>query len=230
MALAASSSQASSCVEVGRKVARAASTRCTAACTVARDAPPSAASVTSAAASRKTEPKSRRLARSGSGCGPSAASAAANTRSARVRSPASASAAATCALAIGVFKRVELGVGEIAQIADRRRAVARQHVERVGKIAAIVLARIRRRADDVAQAIERKPERRFGHGEFAFARAGEKIGDVGIEPDVVTAADTPEPEGAGGILPREQHVDGVADALIGAGLSATCVSLARSLR
>ena len=94
------------------------------------------------------------------------------------------------------LQRVELGVGEIAQIADRRRAVARQHVERVSKIAAIVLARIRRRADDVAQAIERKTERRFGHGELALARAGEKIGDVGIEPDVVTAADTPEPEGA----------------------------------
>ena len=50
------------------------------------------------------------------------------------------SAAAICALAIGVASVVELGVGEIAQIADRRRAVARQHVERIGEIAAAVLA------------------------------------------------------------------------------------------
>ena len=34
---------------------------------------------------------------------------------------------------------VELGVGEIAQIAERRDAVPRQHVERVGEIAAAVL-------------------------------------------------------------------------------------------
>ena len=39
-------------------------------------------------------------------------------------------------------QRVELGVGEIAQVADRRQAVARQHIERVGEIGAAVLARI----------------------------------------------------------------------------------------
>ena len=32
-------------------------------------------------------------------------------------------------------ERIELGIGEIAQIADRRRAVAREHIERIGKSA-----------------------------------------------------------------------------------------------
>jgi len=37
---------------------------------------------------------------------------------------------------------VKLGIDEITQVTDRRRAVTRQHVERVGKVAAAVLVRV----------------------------------------------------------------------------------------
>jgi hypothetical protein len=97
-----------------------------------------------------------------------------------------ASAAASCALAIGV-------VGQVAQIADRRRAVARQHIERIGEIGAAVLAGISEIGDGVAQAVERELERGLGHREFSLARAGQKIGDVGVEPNVI-AADAPQAE------------------------------------
>ena len=39
-------------------------------------------------------------------------------------------------------ERIELGVGDVAQVADRSRAIARQHIERVGEIGAAVLARV----------------------------------------------------------------------------------------
>ena len=111
---------------------------------------------------------------------------------------------------------VELGVGEVAQIADRRRAVARQHIERIGEIGAAVLARVGQIGDVVAQPVERELERAFGHREFVLARARQEIGDVGVEPDVV-AARPPQAERAVATLPRQQGVDGVANALIGVG-------------
>ena len=127
-------------------------------------------------------------------------------------------------------QRIELGVGEIAKIADRRHAVARQHIERIGEIGAAVLAGIRGVGDRVAQPVERELERRVGHRDLAFARAGEEVGDVGIEPDVI-AADAPQAERAVGILPRQQHLDGVAELLIRRRIGRErAMSLARSLR
>ena len=107
----------------------------------------------------------------------------------------------------------ELGVGEIAQIAERRDAVARQHVERIGEIAAAVLRRLRRGGDDVAQPVERELERRVRHRKAALARPRQEVGDVGVEPGVV-AADAPQAERAVRRLARQQPVDGVADALV----------------
>ena len=145
-----------------------------------------------------------------------------------MRSPTIASAAAICALAIGVDSCVEFGIGEVTEVADRRDAVARQHVERVGEIGAAVLARVGGIGDCVAQPVERELEGRVGHGDLALARASQEIRDVGVEPDVV-AADAPQAKRAVCILPREQRLDGVANPLIGRWIDATCASLARSL-
>ena len=92
-------------------------------------------------------------------------------------------------------QRIELGVGEITQIADRSRAVARQHIERIGEIGAAVLARVGSVGDRIAQPIERQLERGVGHRDLALARAGEEVGDIGVEPDIV-AANTPQAERA----------------------------------
>ena len=51
------------------------------------------------------------------------------------------------------------------------------------------------------------------HLEMALARPGEEIGDVGVEPGIV-AADRPQAERAVRILPRQQTLDGVLDALV----------------
>ncbi len=50
---------------------------------------------------------------------------------------------------------VELGVGEIAQIADYGAPVARENIERIGERRGIVLVRLRRVDDLVAQPVER---------------------------------------------------------------------------
>ena len=110
-------------------------------------------------------------------------------------------------------QRIELGVGDVAKIADRSRAVARQHIERIGDIDAAVLARVGGVGDGVAQPVEREPEGRLRHRDLAFARAGEEVGHVGIEPDVV-AADAPQAERAVGILPRQQRLDRLAQLLL----------------
>ena len=60
-------------------------------------------------------------------------SATSNTFSARTRSPSMASAAPISAFAVARLEVVDLGVGEVAKIADRSHAVPRQHVERVGE-------------------------------------------------------------------------------------------------
>ena len=116
-------------------------------------------------------------------------------------------------------QRIELGVGEVAQVADRRQAVTRQHIERIGEIGAAVLARIGEIGNAIAQPVQRQLERRIRHREFLLAGASQKIGDVGIEPEIV-AADAPEAERAGGVLPREQRLDGSADVLLGLGVQA----------
>ena len=110
---------------------------------------------------------------------------------------------------------VELGVDEIAQVADRRRAVARQHIERIGEIASAVAAGVFGVGDEIAQPLHRQPERNVGHREVALARPGQEVGDVGIEPDVV-AAHRPQAERAVRALARQQAVDRLLDALVDA--------------
>ncbi len=83
---------------------------------------------------------------------------------------------------------VELGVGKIAQIADHRAAVAREHVERVGERLRVVLVGLARVDDRVAQPVERLVEGPLRNREIALAGAGEEIGDEGVEPGVVVAA------------------------------------------
>ena len=127
-------------------------------------------------------------------------------------------------------QRIELGIGEVAKVADRRDAVARQHIERIGEIGAAVLTRVGRVGDHVAQPVEREPERGLGHRDLALARAGKEIRDVGIEPDVI-AADAPQAERAVGILARQQRLRwrrGFSDR--SPDRAAICESLARSLR
>ena len=48
---------------------------------------------------------------------------------------------------------------------------------------------------------------------MALARAGQEVGDVGVEPGIV-AADRPQAERAVRILARQQTLDGVLDALV----------------
>ena len=97
------------------------------------------------------------------------------------------SAAAICALAIGVANGIELGVGEVAQIADRCRTVPRQHIKCVGEIAPAILGRILGVRHEIFQAIERKLEPGIGHGKAALARASEEVGNIGIKPHVIPA-------------------------------------------
>ncbi len=88
----------------------------------------------------------------------------------------------------GRCERIELGVGQIAQVADHRPAVARQHVERIGERGVVAGVRLGRIDDGVAQAIERLAERPVGDRVFLLAGAREEIGDEGVEPRVVVVA------------------------------------------
>ena len=114
--------------------------------------------------------------------------------------------------------RVELGVGEVAQVADRRRAVARQHVERIGELA-------RRRPWPDRRRLPTKLRSRSsaslnatsGTAKSALARPRQEVGDVGVEPDVV-AARRPQAERAVRALTRQQPVDRLADALVDRGV------------
>ena len=111
-------------------------------------------------------------------------------------------------------QRIELGIGDVAKIADRGGAISRQHVERIGEIGAAVLAHVRGVGDRVAQPVERELEGCLRHRDLAFARAGEEVRHVGIEPDVIPA-DAPQAERAVRILPRQQRLDRLAQLLIG---------------
>ena len=123
----------------------------------------------------------------------------------------------------------KLDVGVIAQVTDRRGAVARQHVERIGQLAAAVLARLRRPRHEIAQAVDGERKARRRHVEFHLAGPRQEIGDVGIEPGVV-AADRPKAERAIGVLAREKPRDGVVDALASMSpSSARCACPASSL-
>ena len=105
-------------------------------------------------------------------------------------------------------ERVELGVGQIAQVADHRPAVARQHVERIGERGVVGLVRFGRVDDGVAQAIERLPEGPLGDHVLLLAGAGQEVGDEGVEPGVVVlAVGRPQAEGAAGALAAHLALD-----------------------
>ena len=107
----------------------------------------------------------------------------------------------------------KLDVGDVTQVTDRRGAVARQHVERIGQLAAAVFAGLGSGGDVVAQTVDRERVRRRRHLESALARPRQEIGDIGIEPGIL-AADRPQAERAIRALPRQQPRNGIFDALV----------------
>src|SRR5439155_1025764 len=131
-------------------------------------------------------------------------SAAVNTRSARAITE-HAKRGGELRLGDGGGEVVELGVGVVAQIAERRCAVAREHVERIGERAAAVAARLLGVAGVVLEPIKRELEGAVRHHEAALARPCEKVAHIGVEPDIVTAR-RPQPERAVRALAREQPI------------------------
>ena len=109
--------------------------------------------------------------------------------------------------------RVQLGVGEITEVADRGDAVLRQHIELVSQLAAAVLVRLIGIGDAVAQPVDGLAERDVGHGKILLASPGQEVGDVGIEPAVI-AARPPQTERTVRALPRQQAIDRILDALV----------------
>ncbi|MCY1224512.1 hypothetical protein D9M72_366730 [compost metagenome] len=89
---------------------------------------------------------------------------------------------------------VDQRVGVVAQVVDRRLAIAGEHVERIGDLVAAVLG-IGVVADAVLQVFKRLDHRGLRHVVLLFAGAGEEIGDIGVEPEIaITRA--PEAETA----------------------------------
>ena len=112
---------------------------------------------------------------------------------------------------------VDLGVGEIAKIADRSDAVPRQHIERVSERQSAVGRGVRRRAHVIAQALKRELEGIVRNGEAAVPRPRQKVGDVGVEPGIV-AAGGPQSEGAFRPLAGKHGLDRIGDALVEPGV------------
>ena len=67
--------------------------------------------------------------------------------------------------------------------------------------------------------IQRLIEGALGHGEILLPRAGQKVRDVSVQPEVVGAIGRPQPKGAVAALPRHQTLDGVLDAVIQPGVN-----------
>ncbi|GJE71390.1 hypothetical protein CHKEEEPN_2936 [Methylorubrum podarium] len=107
----------------------------------------------------------------------------------------------------------ELGVGEVAQVAHHRPAVAGEHVGRVGQVHAAVLdgGGVGHR---VAQAVQRAVEGGLRHGKAPLAGAGEEVGDVGGQPRVAGILRGPRAEGAARILTRQNPPDRRAHPLV----------------
>ena len=116
---------------------------------------------------------------------------------------------------------VELGVGEIAQIADHGAPVARENIERIGERRGIVLVRLRGVDDLVAQPVERLIEGLLRHGEIALPRTGQEVGDEGVEPSVVViAVGAPHAERAARALAAELALDRLVDPSVEIGIDA----------
>ena len=92
---------------------------------------------------------------------------------------------------------VELGIDVVAQFADRRPAVAGQHIERIGTplTARLEVLRI---ADVVLQPIERLGEGELRDGVAGFPGSREEVRDVARQPHVAVRW-PPDAEGARGV-------------------------------
>ena len=118
---------------------------------------------------------------------------------------------------------VDLGVGEIAQIAHDRAAVARQHIDRIGDRFAVAGRDVGRIGDRIAQMVERLVEPALRHGKAVLARPCQEVGDVGIEPEIVgIGIRRPQAEGPVRILPRHFALDRIADAVVDAAVERQC--------
>src|SRR5262249_30546848 len=112
---------------------------------------------------------------------------------------------------------VELGVGVVAQVTKRGRAIARQYIEGIGELTAAVPARLLRIGGVVLQPVERELEGTIGHDKATLARPREKIAHISVQPDVPPAR-RPQPERAIRALAREQPIDRLANALVDRGV------------
>ena len=81
---------------------------------------------------------------------------------------------------------VEPGVGVVAQLADRRAAVAGEHIERIGTPLAAALE-VLRVADEVRQPVERLVEGPLAHGVAGLLGPRQEVGDVAGQPHVAVA-------------------------------------------
>ncbi len=121
-----------------------------------------------------------------------------------------------CGAELGLRQRrreaVEARVGVVAQFADRRPAVAREHVERIGAVLAALLE-VLRVGDEVLQPVERLAEALRVDGEALLLGARQEVGDVAREPEIAVAG-APDAEGAGAVLHLEHVVDGLLHALL----------------
>ena len=106
---------------------------------------------------------------------------------------------------------VELGVDVVAQLADRRAAVAGEHVEGIGAPLAARLE-VLRVADEVLQPVERLVEGLLAHDVAGLLGPRQEVGDVAGEPHVAVRR-TPDAEGARAVLHLEHAGDRAVDAL-----------------
>ncbi len=87
-----------------------------------------------------------------------------------------------------------LHVGIVAQVADRRRAFAGQHHQRVG-VRPAIRVEIRRVVDLVPEVVERVAEGGVGHRVALLAGAAEEVRHIGVKPEIAGVG-IPEAEGA----------------------------------
>ena len=138
-------------------------------------------------------------------------SAACKAFSARGLSPSIDERGAELGLRQRCREAVELGVDVVAQLADRRAAVAGEHVERIGAPLAAVLE-VLGVADVVLQPVERLVEGLLAYGVAGLLGARQEVRHVAGQPHVAVRR-TPDAEGAGAVLHREHALDGAVDAL-----------------
>ena len=112
-------------------------------------------------------------------------------------------------LGLGERRRetVEARVGVVAQVADRRAAVAGEHVERIGPVLAALLE-VLGVGDEVLQPVERLGEGLRIDREALLLRTRQEVGDVARQPQI-GGGRTPDAEGAGRVLHLEDAIDGL---------------------